>query len=88
MTNASLHAPTEKSYKAKSQHKNARKIQTATWHNKNATKNFDYTTSADWLRTVSWSHDRHPAGVVKAIYGIPTFPLTAKAMLSQTFQKL
>ena len=39
---------------------------------------FDYTTSADRLRTVSWSNDRYPTGVVKPINGIPTFPLTAK----------
>ena len=32
---------------------------------KNATKNFDYTTIADRLRTVSWGSESHPAGVVK-----------------------
>ena len=47
---------------------------------KNATKNFDYTTIADRLRTVSWGNDSHPTGVVKPLYGIPTFPLTAKAV--------
>ena len=47
---------------------------------KNATKNFDYITIADRLRTVSWGNDSHPAGVVKPVYGIPTFPLTAKAV--------
>ena len=47
---------------------------------KNATKNFDYTTIADRLRTVNWGNDSHPAGVVKPVYGIPTFPLTAKAV--------
>ena len=47
---------------------------------KNATKNFDYTTIADRLRTVSWGNNSHPAGVVKPVYGIPTFPLTAKAV--------
>ena len=31
----------------------------------NATKNFDYVTIADRLRTVSWSNDSHPTGVVK-----------------------
>ena len=30
----------------------------------NATKEFDYTTIADRLRTVSWSNDSHPTGVV------------------------
>ena len=29
---------------------------------KNATKNFDYTTIADRLRTVSWTNSRHPTG--------------------------
>ena len=47
---------------------------------KNATKNFDYTTIADRLKTVSWGNDSHLAGVVKPVYGIPTFPLTAKAV--------
>ena len=47
---------------------------------KNATKYFDYTTIADRLRTVSWDNDSHPTGVVKPVYGIPTFPLTAKAV--------
>ena len=39
-----------------------RKIQKATWQHKNATKNFDYTTIADRLRTVSWGtgSDSHP----------------------------
>ena len=46
----------------------------------NATKNFDYTTIADRLRTVSWSNNSHPTGVVKSVYGYPTFPLTAKAV--------
>ena len=31
---------------------------------KNATNNFDYTTIADRLRTVSWSNDSHRTGVV------------------------
>ena len=35
-----------------------RTIQKATWQHKNATKNFDYTTIADRLRTVSWSNAR------------------------------
>ena len=57
-----------------------RKIQIASWQHKNATKNFDYTTIADRLRTVSWGNDSHPTGVVKPVYGIPTFQLTAKAV--------
>ena len=46
-------------------------------------KNFDYTTIADRLRTVSWGNDSHPTGVVKPVYVIPTFPLTAKAVKSK-----
>ena len=45
--------------------------------NINVTKNFDYTTIADWLKTVIRGNDSHPTGVVKPVYGIPTFPLTA-----------
>ena len=51
-----------------------RKIQKATRQHKNASKNVDYTMIADWLRTVIWSKDSHPTGVVKPVYGIPTFP--------------
>ena len=40
---------------------------------KSAIKNFDYTTIANHLRTVSWGNDSHPTGVVKPVYGIPTF---------------
>ena len=36
---------------------------------KNAIKNFDYTTIADRLRTVSFSNISHPTGVVKPVYG-------------------
>ena len=57
-----------------------REIQKATWQYKKATKNFDYTTIADRLRTVSWSNIRHLSVVVKPVYGIPTFPQTAKAV--------
>ena len=59
-----------------------RKIQKATWQHKNATKNFDYTTIAGRLRTVTWGNDSPPpsTGEVKPVYGIPTFPLTAKAV--------
>ena len=55
-------------------------IQKETWKHKSATKNFDYTTIADPLRTVSWGNDSHPTSVVKPAYGIPTFPLTVKAV--------
>ena len=50
---------------------------------KNATKNFDYTTIADRLGTVSWGNDSHPTGVVKPVYGIPTFPLTPKTVYTK-----
>ena len=52
----------------------------AGWQNTNATKNFDYTTIADRLRTVSWGNDNHLTGVVKPVNGIPTLPLTPKAV--------
>ena len=51
-------APTPTTEKSKKQRDNTN----------NATKNFDYTTIADWLRTVSWGNDSHPAGVVKYYY--------------------
>ena len=50
---------------------------------KNATKNFDYTTIADRLRTVSWDNSSHPSGVVKPVYGRSTFQLTATAVFSE-----
>ena len=56
------------------------KIQKAMWQHKNATKHFDNTTIADRLRTVSWGNDSHPTGVVKPVYGIPTFPLTEEKL--------
>ena len=45
------------------------------------TENFDYTTITDRLRTVSWSYKSHQTGVIKAVYVILTFPLTAIAVL-------
>ena len=59
------------------------KIQKATWQHNNGTKNFDYTTIAYLLRTVSRGNDSHPTGVVKPVYGILTFPLTEKAVQSK-----
>ena len=53
------------------------------WQHKNATKNFDYLTIADRPRTLSWSNDSNQTGVAKPVYGIPTFPLTTKAVLSK-----
>ena len=52
----------------------------ATGQHKKATDHFDYTTIADRLRTASWSNDTHPTGVVKPVYGIQTFPVTAKVV--------
>ena len=43
---------------------------------KNATK----TTIMDWLRTVSWSNNSLPTGVVKPVYERLTFPLTTTAV--------
>ena len=31
-------------------------------------QNFDYTTIADRLRTVSWSNNSHPTGVIKPVF--------------------
>ena len=59
-----IYLPTEKSKKQR----------------KTATKNFDDTTIADRLRMVSWVNNSHPTGVVKPVYGIPTLPLTTKAV--------
>ena len=47
---------------------------------KNVTQNFDCTTIADRLRTVSWSNNSQPTGVVKEVYGYSTFLLTTKAV--------
>ena len=46
-------------------------------------QNIDYTTIADRLRTVNLGNDNHPTGMDKPVYGIPTFPLTTKAVLSK-----
>ena len=56
-----------------------RKIKKPTWRQHNdATKNFDYTTIVDRLRTDSWSNNIHPCGMVNRVTGTHTFPLTAK----------
>ena len=47
---------------------------------KNANKNFDYTTIADRLRTVSWSNSSQSTGVVKPVYERSIFPLTTTAV--------
>ena len=60
--------PTEKSKKQRDNTK------------KNSNKNFDHTTIVDRLRAVTWSNDSHPTGVVKLVYGIPTFPITTKVV--------
>ena len=46
---------------------------------KTATKNFDYTTIADRLRTVSWGNDSHPTGVVKTGLRDPDIPTNRKS---------
>ena len=46
-----------------------RKIKKQRENTKNATKNFEYTTIADRLRTVSWSNESHPTGMVKLVSG-------------------
>ena len=43
-------------------------------------QNFDYITIANRLRTVSWSNDSTLTVVVKTVYVISTFPLTATAV--------
>ena len=48
---------------------------TTNWQHKVATKHFDYTTIAGRLKTVSWSNNNKPTGVVKPVYEYPTFPL-------------
>ena len=35
---------------------------------KTATKNFDYTTITDRLKTASWSYSSYPTGVIKPVY--------------------
>ena len=35
------------------------------------------------FRAVSWMNESHPTGVVKPIYGIQTFPLTANSVYSK-----
>ena len=54
------------------------------WQYKNATKKkLDYTTIAGRLRTINWSNDSNPTGVVKPVNGIKIFPLTAKTVSSK-----
>ena len=49
--------------------------------NTHPTKNFDYKMIAGRLsHFVSWSDDSNPTSVVELVYGISTFPLTAKAV--------
>ena len=46
---------------------------------------FDHRVIADGLRMVNWSNYCHQTGVVKTVNGIPIFPLTAKAIPSETY---
>ena len=57
-----------------------REIQKTNWQHQNAIKNADFTTIADLLRTVSLSNNRYPAGVVKPVYGYPTFAIPTYAV--------
>ena len=34
------------------------------------------------MENIGWSNDNQSTGVVQPVYGIPTFPLTAKAVQS------
>ena len=45
-----------------------RKIQKSNMKTQKCHQNFDYTTIADRLWTVSWGSDSHPTGVVKPVY--------------------
>ena len=56
-----------------------RQIQKAKWQHKHASKYFDYTTIAD----LGQSNESHQTGMVKPVYGMPTFPLTATAVSSK-----
>ena len=55
------------------------KIQKSKFTTQKRNQDFDCTTIADQLRTVIWGDDNHKIRVVKPVYGIPTFPLTATA---------
>ena len=57
-----------------------RKKQKATWQHTNATKNFDYTTISDRLRTVSWVTIAIQLVCLNWFTGSQTFPLTEKAV--------
>ena len=46
-------------------------------------QNFEYTTIADRLRTVIWSYESHPSGVVKPVNGIQILPLTTTVFWSR-----
>ena len=61
-----------------------RKIQKGKTQHKNATKNFDDTTSADRLRTVSSGNDSHPTGVVKPVNGILVQRIIVKKWLDRS----
>ena len=46
---------------------------------RNATKNFDYRTIANWPRTVSLGNDSNPTGVVKPCLRDLNFPTNRKS---------
>ena len=66
MTKASK--PTEKSEKQRIKHTNA-------------SKKIRFQNDCGSTKNGNWIDDSHTTGVVKPVYVIPTFPLTAKAVL-------
>ena len=52
-------------------------------HTQKRHKNFDYSTIMDRLKAVSWGNKSHPISVVKPVYGILTFLLTAKVVIQK-----
>ena len=58
----------------------SRKFKKKLGENTKRHQNFDNTMIANRLRTVSLSIECHQTGVDNPVYGISTFPLTAKAV--------
>ena len=52
------------------------KIQNTNWQHQHANKKFTYTIIADRFGTAGWSNNIHPTGVVKPVYGYPTYEAT------------
>ena len=60
-----------------------RKIQNATWQHNNATKNFDYTTIAARLKTISESNTSHSLVCLNQLTGIQPSHLPQQSCLSK-----